>query len=202
MKLDFDRLDPELAVILPALPPGLADIDRSNVVALRTSMAESPVAPVQTEVETREHAVSHDGVEVPLYVYRRPSDAIQPCILWIHGGGYIFGSAQDDRARGIAERLDCTVVSVDYRLAPEHPFPAGSEDCYAALLWVIENAAELCIDPTRVAVGGASAGGGMAAGLALMNRDRGGPELAMQLLGTMATSPAGTAEVVSAASTA
>ena len=117
-----------------------------------------------------------------VYVHRRPSDEIQPCLLWIHGGGYILGSALDNRATWIAEALDLTVVSVDYRLAPEAPFPAGTEDCWAALNWVVEQADDLQIDLDRLAIGGASAGGGMAAGLALLNRDRGGPKLAMQLL--------------------
>jgi len=86
------------------------------------------------------------------------------------------------RARGIAEQLDCAVISVDYRLAPEHPFPAGIEDCHAALLWVVEHAGELGIDTNRIAIGGTSAGGGLSAGLALMNRDRAGPTLAFQML--------------------
>lgn len=182
MELDYDRLDPELAVILPALPEGLAHITRDSIVALRETMAANAVEPPPSDVEMHlAQAPSADG-DVPVYVYRRPSEAIQPCVLWIHGGGYILGSAQDERARGIAANLDCTVVSVDYRLAPEHPFPAGPEDCWAALQWVVANADALRVDPERLAIGGASAGGGMAAGLALMNRDRGGPALAIQLL--------------------
>ncbi len=182
MELDYDRLDPELAVILPALPPELADIRRDNIASVRESMAAGAIPPPPEALEPVADSVPTADGDVPVYVYRRPSDAIQPCLLWIHGGGYILGAAQDDRSRGIAEQLDCTVVSVDYRLAPEHPFPAGPEDCHAALLWVVENAERLRIDPSRLAIGGASAGGGMAAGVALMNRDRGGPELAMQLL--------------------
>ena len=116
------------------------------------------------------------GIDVALG--RRPSSEPRPGLLWIHGGGYILGSAEDERARTVAERLDCAVVSVDYRLAPEHPFPAGPEDCYAALQWMVGNADALEIDAARLAIGGASAGGGMAAGVALMNRDRGGPDLA------------------------
>lgn len=182
MELDFDRIDSELAVIIPALPAELANITRENILAVREGMAAGALAPVETESVVTEHvAPSADG-DVAVFVYRRPSDEIQPCVLWIHGGGYILGSAQDDRARGISEQLNCTVVSVDYRLAPEHPFPAGSEDCYAALEWVRANAETLKIDPARIAIGGASAGGGMAAGLALMNRDRGGADLALQLL--------------------
>lgn len=182
MELDYDRLDQELAVILPALPPGLENITRDSIVALRESMAANAVEPPPSEVEIREDNVPTPDGDVRIYIYRRPSEDTQPCVLWIHGGGYILGSAEDERAKGIAAHLDCTVVSVDYRLAPEHPFPAGPEDCWAALSWIVENASALQIDPGRLAIGGASAGGGMAAGLALMNRDRGGPRLAMQLL--------------------
>ncbi len=182
MELDFDRLDPELTVILPALPEGLANITRDSIVELRATMAANAIEPPPSDVEVREDAAPSDDGDVPVFVHRRPSDAIQPCLLWIHGGGYILGAAQDERAKGIAANLDVTVVSVEYRLAPEHPFPAGLEDCWAALQWVVANAEALRIDPSRLAIGGASAGGGMAAGLALMNRDRGGPDLAMQLL--------------------
>jgi acetyl esterase/lipase len=182
MELDFERLDPELAVILPALPEMLADIRRENIAEVRAAMDAQPAPEIETEVGVEERTIPGPGGKLPLLVYARPSEAVRPCLVWIHGGGYILGSARDDRARRIAEQLDVVVVSVDYRLAPEHPFPAGPEDCHAALVWVVENAAALRIDPERVALGGASAGGGMAAGVALMNRDRGGPSLSLQLL--------------------
>jgi acetyl esterase/lipase len=182
MELDFDRLDPELGVILPALPPMLADIRRENLARVREAMDAQPAPEIETTVEIEERVIPGPGGDLPLLVYARPAEGVRPGLLWIHGGGYILGSARDDRARRIAEQLDVVVVSVDYRLAPEHPFPAGPEDCYAALLWIVEHAAALGIDPERLAIGGASAGGGMAAGVALMNRDRGGPSLAMQLL--------------------
>jgi acetyl esterase/lipase len=185
MKLDFDRIDPELAVILPSLPEALADINRENVAQVREMMSAGPAEAAPTTVEIKERMIATEAVEQPdvrVLIHRRESEPSQPCVLWIHGGGYLFGSAEDDRARGIAEQLDCVVVSVDYRMAPEAPFPAGTEDCYSALLWIVANADELGVDPTRIAIGGASAGGGLAAGLALLNRDRGGPKLAMQLL--------------------
>ncbi|MCF6386625.1 alpha/beta hydrolase [Mycobacterium sp. MBM] len=95
-----------------------------------------------------------------------------PALLWIHGGGYVIGSAAQDDAlcRRFASSLGVTVASVDYRLAPQHPYPAGLEDCYAALTWLSGLPA---VDRTRVAIGGASAGGGLAAALALLARDRG-----------------------------
>jgi len=183
--LDPERLDPELAALIPALPPEMADINRGNLSALREATAAQAAEPGPTLVQVEEHAIATNNAgqpDVRVLVYRRPSQQAQAGLIWIHGGGYILGTAEDDRARGIAEQLDCTVISVDYRLAPEHPFPAGLEDCQATLLWVVEHAHELEIDARRLAVGGASAGGGMAAGLALLNRDQGGPTLAMQLL--------------------
>jgi acetyl esterase/lipase len=95
-----------------------------------------------------------------------------PALLWIHGGGYVIGTAQqDDRlCRRFSKRLGIRVASVDYRLAPEHPYPAPLEDCYSALTWL---AALPAVDPGRVAIGGESAGGGLAAALALLARDRG-----------------------------
>jgi acetyl esterase/lipase len=107
-----------------------------------------------------------------------------PALLWIHGGGYVLGNVEQDDlfAQRIALAVECVVVSVDYRLAPEHPFPAPLEDCYAALSWLAGHADELGVDPARIAIGGASAGGGLAAGLALLARDRAAVKVALQLL--------------------
>lgn len=120
------------------------------------------------------------GVGVRLF---RPAGATAPgpALLWIHGGGYIIGTAaQDDvLCRRFARELGATVASVDYRLAPEHPYPAPLEDCYSALTWL---AGLPSVDPSRVAIGGASAGGGLAASLALYARDRGEVPVAAQLL--------------------
>lgn len=120
------------------------------------------------------------GVGVRLY---RPTHATGagPALLWIHGGGYVIGhAAQDDElCRRYARELGATVASVDYRLAPENPYPIPLEDCYSALAWL---AALPAVDPARVAIGGASAGGGLAAALALLTRDRGEIPLAAQLL--------------------
>ena len=104
-----------------------------------------------------------------------------PALLWIHGGGYVIGTAQqeDRQCRKFSRRLGITVASVEYRLAPEHPYPAPLEDCYSALTWL---AALPAVDPARVAIGGASAGGGLAAALALLARDRGDVTPVLQLL--------------------
>ena len=120
------------------------------------------------------------GIGVRLF---RPSGTATPgpALLWIHGGGYVLGNpAQDDvLCRRFADRLGATVAAVQYRLAPQHPYPAGLEDCYAALRWLAKLPA---VDPERVAIGVASAGGGLAAALALLARDRGEVPLAAQLL--------------------
>jgi acetyl esterase/lipase len=104
-----------------------------------------------------------------------------PALLWIHGGGYVIGSAAQDDAlcRRYARELGAVVASVDYRLAPDHPYPAPLEDCYSALQWLVRLPS---VDPARVAIGGASAGGGLAAALALLTRDRGEIPLTAQIL--------------------
>ncbi|MGI5459216.1 alpha/beta hydrolase [Streptomyces sp. CA-249302] len=107
-----------------------------------------------------------------------------PAALFIHGGGFVLGSIQSEQgfAAAAAVEAEAVVVSVEYRLAPENRYPAGVEDCYAAFRWMVENAAELGIDPDRIGITGSSAGGGLAAAVALMARDRGGPQPCFQLL--------------------
>ena len=109
--------------------------------------------------------------EVPVRLYRPiGSSGALPGVLWIHGGGYEHGSVEEDDlvCQHVAEEVGCVVVSVEYRLAPEYPFPAPMEDCYAALEWMAGNAPTLGIDPARIAITGPSAGGGLTAGLALL----------------------------------
>jgi acetyl esterase/lipase len=107
-----------------------------------------------------------------------------PALLWLHGGGYVMGAAgaEDLMVKSIVSAIGCAAVSVDYRLAPETPYPGPVEDCYAALKWLSTHVDELGVDPKRIAVGGSSAGGGLAAALALLARDRGEFSLMFQLL--------------------
>jgi acetyl esterase/lipase len=122
-------------------------------------------------------------VRVRLY---RPADqpGQLPCLYWIHGGGHVLGQIEQDdlMMEHIVEAVGCAAVSVEWRRPPEHPFPAPMDDCYAGLKWTHANAAELGLDPGRIAVGGASSGGGSAAGLALLARDRGEVPVCFQLL--------------------
>ena len=108
----------------------------------------------------------------------------RPGFVYIHGGGFVIGNLDQDDAAAtrIADKAGAVVVSVDYRLAPETPYPGPLEDCYAALVWTAAKAAELGIDPQRLGIGGISAGGGLSAGLALLARDRGGPAVCFQYL--------------------
>ena len=182
MKLNYANIDPELLVGLARQPPGLDNLTRQTVVQVRAARAALFQPTVDTPVLTTEHQLPTPTGRVRVLVYRAPASGLTQGVLWIHGGGYVLGTAEDDRARLIAESLNATVISVDYRLAPEHPFPAGLEDCNAALCWMFEEASELAIDPNRIAIAGQSGGGGMAAGLALLHRERAGPELALQLL--------------------
>lgn len=107
-----------------------------------------------------------------------------PAMLWIHGGGFVLGTINEEVQimQDMADKVGCIIVAVEYRLAPEHPFPAAQNDCYAALKWLFKNVDALRIDPTNVAIGGVSAGAGLAAGLALMIRDRDEFKLVFQLL--------------------
>src|SRR5262249_42027937 len=113
---------------------------------------------------------------VPVRIYERnPRAGVLPGILYIHGGGFIVGALDDfdPMCERLVEAIDAVVVSVDYRLAPEHAFPAAPEDCYSALTWLFASADELGVDDSRIAVVGPSAGGGLTAAVALMARDRG-----------------------------
>ncbi|WP_375480031.1 alpha/beta hydrolase [uncultured Jatrophihabitans sp.] len=135
---------------------------------------------------TERAAKSSDGVELPLRVYR-PKDAgtaVLPVVVNFHGGGWVSGDARQSEwwASALAAQAHVVVVSVEYRLAPEHPFPGPAEDCYDATVWVAEHAGEFGVDPQRLAVMGDSAGGNLAAVVSLMARDRGGPAIAQQIL--------------------
>ncbi|MQA14704.1 MAG: alpha/beta hydrolase fold domain-containing protein [Pseudonocardiaceae bacterium] len=181
-------MDPELAVVFPHLPVlDLGDVPRAReVLSQMLAEANADVEPAPN-VRRRDHVVpgAAGAPDVKVRSYR-PADQTEPlpCLYWIHGGGHVLGSVdQDDPlAEHYVNSVGCVVVSVDWRRAPEHPYPAPMDDCYAGLKWACENATELQINPQRIAVGGASSGGGSAAGLILLARDRGEIPVCYQLL--------------------
>ena len=125
------------------------------------------------------------GGDLPVRVYRPQADAgALPALVYCHGGGHVIGTldTHDATARNLCNGAGCAVVSVDYRLAPEHKFPAAAEDAFAAVQWCAAHGSEIGIDPERIAVGGDSAGGNLAAVAALMARDAGGPVIRLQVL--------------------
>ena len=137
--------------------------------------------------EVRDLAATGPAGEVPLRLYRGQGTDVskpQPTLVYYHGGGWVLGDldSHDGVCRDIANAAECTVISVDYRLAPEAKFPAAAEDAIAAAQWIHDNAADLGVDRTRLAVGGDSAGGNLSAVVALHARDNGGPKLKLQVL--------------------
>lgn len=183
-------VDPELALLLDQLPT--FQFTRQTLPQIRALFKElfeqqKALAPAFEEIEVTEHYVPGPvgTPKVRVLVYRPKNHKPPlPALLWIHGGGYVIGSPETDDVmiKVMVRQLGCLAVSVDYRLAPETVFPGQLEDCYAALKWLYSRAAELEIDPKRIALGGASAGGGLAATLALFARDRGEVPIAFQLL--------------------
>ena len=180
-------LDPQVKVILETMSalaaPGLSDVSPD---VMRQAFEEQGRA--QPEGESVAKVVDRqipgpDG-ELTVRVYTPFGTGPFPLLTYFHGGGFVLCNldSHDSTCRELTNAAQCVVVSVDYRLAPEAPFPAAPEDCYAATRWVAENAREIDGDPERLAVGGDSAGGNLAAVVALMARDRGGPALVHQLL--------------------
>ena len=140
-----------------------------------------PEQPVHAVEDRR---VPGDGGMIAVRVYRPSAASPLPALIYFHGGGFVLGGLDmNDRAcRTMANDAGCVVISVDYRLAPEHPFPAAADDAFAATAYVASHAAQFGVDPARIAVGGDSAGGNLAVVVALRARDSGGPALAFQLL--------------------
>jgi len=152
--------------------------------ALRSVLSEEP-ADLPAVDSVAEFAVPGPGRDVPIRVYVPDSEReAAPCLVYFHGGGWVLGGldSPEGTLRHLADDVPCVVVSVGYRLAPEHPFPAGLEDCYAATKYVASNPGMFGVDPDRIAVGGRSAGGNLATAVALLARDREGPSLVHQVL--------------------
>ncbi len=188
-----DELDPQAAALIEGLQAGVSPPSSTLSVATGRRLLD--------ELFTVDDPEPVDGVTdleiqgpngpIPLRIYVPDGEGPLPVLVYLHGGGWVRGSleAYDGLCRRLANRAGRLVVSVDYRRAPEAPFPAGLEDCYRATEWTATHAADLGGRPDRVAVGGDSAGGNLAAAVTLAARDRNGPQLARQLLIYPAVNP-------------
>ncbi|WP_261569440.1 alpha/beta hydrolase [Frankia gtarii] len=186
-------LDPQLAAVIgpflaavPAVEPPPAGDWKTRRMNIEAALAQMIAAlPAPEGVATTDHEINaHDGATIALRWYTARTSVPGPAVLYFHGGGMILGSVglYDPWVARYVSATGVPMLSVEYRLAPEHPHPTPVEDCYAALRWLADHAVELGVDPARIAVMGDSGGGGLAAAVALLARDRGGPALAQQIL--------------------
>jgi acetyl esterase/lipase len=182
-------LDPELAAVeqLPAI--SLTQETLAAVRAVREKQMEAlmPSWPAFPDIDVSERYLpaGNAAPDVRVLVYRpTAADEVLPVLLWMHGGGYVGGSANWEGflINPMVSAVNCCIVSVDYRLAPETSFPGPIDDCYTALKWLHDEASALRVDPERIAIGGISAGGGLAASLGLLARDRGEVAVKFQAL--------------------
>ncbi|ABW14134.1 Alpha/beta hydrolase fold-3 domain protein [Parafrankia sp. EAN1pec] len=186
-------LDPQLAAVIgpflaavPEVEPPPAGDWKARRVSVEAALAQMIAAlPAPEDVATTDYEInSHDGAIIALRWYTARESMPGTAVLYFHGGGMILGSVglYDPWVARYVSATGVPMLSVEYRLAPEHPHPTPVEDCYAALRWLADHAVELGVDPARIAVMGDSGGGGLAAAVALLARDRGGPALARQIL--------------------
>lgn len=188
----INRLDPELVKPVKMMLSQPMGITLENLPAIRASsqkmqaLMKNQMPEIRgVQVEDRKIPGALVKREVPVRIYTpEKKKGLLPGLIWIHGGGYILGSAEQDDplVKQLCLNAGCIAVSVDYCLAPEHPYPEPLEDCYTALRWLSLQAGQIGVDASRIAVGGASAGGGLAAGLALLARDRAEVRVSFQLL--------------------
>src|SRR5262245_62090440 len=180
-------LDPQAQKILEAtaalnLPP----TEEMTPAAARESMRSrtDALGPVEDVARIDDHRVPVDGGEITVRCYTPAGRGPFPAYVYFHGGGWVIGDSEthDGICRSLANASKCVVASVDYRLAPEHKYPVAAEDAFAATRWVAREGARLGVDGRRLAAGGDSAGGNLAAAVCLMSRDRGGPAIGLQVL--------------------
>ena len=180
------NLDPQIATLIETLDAGFPPVHTMTGAQARATIRSRFVPPPEPEpvAEVRDQTIPGPGGVIPVRIYRPDQAGALPILVYAHGGGFVFCDldSHDGLCRDFANRLAAVVVSVDYRRAPENPWPAAAYDVEAATHWVADNALQFGGDARRVAVGGDSAGGNLAAVTALMARDRGGPPIAAQLL--------------------
>ncbi|HEV3109553.1 MAG TPA: alpha/beta hydrolase [Candidatus Binataceae bacterium] len=186
-----EQLDPELKAVMERMPTDRT-LDLTKISAARARMKKLVLEMLATfpqvegvSQEDRFAPGTQGGPPVRVRIYRADDQSSKlPALYWIHGGGYVMGDIDmDDRLmKQMVKRIGCVAASVDYRLAPEHPFPTPVEDCYTGLKWLFAHADELGVEPARIAIGGPSGGGGLTAGLGLLARDRKEVQVAYQLL--------------------
>ncbi len=181
-------LDEDVQTLLNMLnAPGMPTLTSLSVEEARANMRNLTAlraAPPEPLARIENRTIPGPAGEIPVRIYAASSEPGLPVLVYYHGGGWVLGDldTHDGTTRALAKLIDGIVVSVDYRLAPEHKFPAAIDDAYAAAAWVVENAASIGGDPERVAIGGDSAGGNLTACVALKARDLGKPRLVHQLL--------------------
>lgn len=180
-------LDPQARKVVDALAAlNLKPFKDSTPTEARESMRSRTAAlgPFEEVAAVTDHRVPVTGGEITIRVYQPAGVGPHPILVFYHGGGWVIGDlyTHDGICRSIVNAAGCAVASVDYRLAPEFKYPTPVEDSYAGLLWVAANATRLGLDPARIAVGGDSAGGNLAAVMALLARDRHGPRILLQVL--------------------
>ncbi|MDH6589807.1 acetyl esterase/lipase [Streptomyces sp. SAI-133] len=186
-------LDPEIAQALApmagamadATPPAVGDVAAQRALWEPIIGAAGTAQPIPADVTTSEHhATAGDGAQITMRWYVKDGATPGPAVVFFHGGGYIFGHIDlfDGPVSRYVSASGVPMLSVDYRRAPEHPFPTPLEDAYTALRWLHEHASELGVAPDRIGVMGDSAGGGLAAAVSILARERGGPRIARQIL--------------------
>jgi acetyl esterase len=180
-------LDPQAAAFIQAgIAAGFVPTSSLSPEGAREQMnrrrAMSTIPPPEV-AHVEDRTIPGPAGDIPVRLYRGSNDSTLPLLVYFHGGGWVIGDldSHDAACRAYASGANCAVLSIDYRLAPEHRYPAAAEDCYAALVWAAAHGEALGADTTRIALSGDSAGGNMTIAVSLMARDRGGPRVLLQV---------------------